>query len=195
MKYTYCGFMALAVLLAGCGKEEHSEAARMAKALTEKQANFANAGALEKSFVASARDWADGIASNGSGKGAALDQNAAVAAQLAKDAVAIGAELSQVRGAVEDQTLNAQFTKDVRSTLITQLTKRQRYLQEMRSLLEQAGPEFLTYKLNKAYAGDLCPGAVNKLAGMLGSHAIPNDDVGAAITALKGKYKFEAGEI
>src|SRR6266568_3072383 len=141
----------MAVLFAGCGKEEHNEAVRLTKALTEKQANFASANALEKSFVTSARDWADGIAANGSGKGGALDQNAAVAAQLAKNAVAIGAELSQVRQAVEDLPLQAEFTKGVRSTLITQLTKRQRYLQDMRALLEQAGPEFLTYKVNKNY--------------------------------------------
>ena len=185
----------MAVLLAGCGKEEHSEAVRLTKVLTEKQANFSKAGELEKTFVTSARDWADGILANGSGKGAALDQNAAVSAQLARDAVAIGAELSQVRQAVDDQTLQAQFTKDVRSTLVTQLTKRQRYLQDMRALLEQAGPEFLTYKANKSYAGDLCPGGISKLAAMLGSHAIPNDDVGRALAALKTKYKFEAGEI
>jgi hypothetical protein len=195
LKFVHCCLLAASVLLAGCGKEERSEAARLSKALKEKQPNFANANALEKSFVKSARDWAGGITANGSGKGAALDQNAAVAAELAKNAVAIGAELSQVRQAVDDQTLQAEFTKGVRSTLVTQLTKRQRYLQDMRALLEQAGPEFLTYKANKSYAGDLFPGSVGKLDAMLSSYAIPNDDVGTALTALQTQYKFEAGEI
>ncbi|MCU1233473.1 MAG: hypothetical protein JWP63_1440 [Candidatus Solibacter sp.] len=195
MKYTYGGAFALIVLLAGCGKDEHNEAVRLSKALTEQQANFASANALEKSFVKSAQDWADGIASNGSGKGDALDQNAAVAAQLSKNAVAIGAELSPVRQAVDDQSLQSEFTKGVRSTLVTQLTKRQRYLQDMRALLDQVGPEFLTYKADKSYKGDLCPSGVNKLAAMLSSHAIPNDDLGTALAALKTQYKFEAGEI
>jgi hypothetical protein len=187
--------LAASVLLAGCGKEEHNEAARLTKALKEKQASFANANALEKSFVKSARDWAGGITANGSGKGEALDQNAAVAAELAKNAVAIGAELSQVRQAVDDQMLHAEFTKGVRATLVTQLTKRQRYLQDMRALLEQAGPEFLTYKANKNYAGDLCPAGIGKLDGMLSSYAIPNDDLGKALTALQTQYKFGEGEI
>jgi len=195
LKLTYCVLTSAAVLLVGCGKEEHNEAVRLSKALTAKQANFASANTLEKSFVKSARDWADGIAANGSGKGAALDENAAVAAELAKNAVAIGAQLSEVRQAVDDQALQAEFTKGVRSTLVTQLTKRQRYLQDMRALLEQAGPEFLTYKGNPKYAGDLCPGGVNKLASMLGGHAIPNDDVGTALASLKEQYKFAAGEI
>jgi hypothetical protein len=195
LKFTHCCLVAAAVLLVGCGKEEHNEAVRLSKALTAKQANFVNASTLEKSFVASARDWAGGIAANGSGKGAALDQNAAVAAELAKNAVAIGAELSEVRQALDDQTLQSDFTKNVRSTLVTQLTKRQRYLQDMRSLLEQAGPEFLTYKANKNYAGDLCPGGIGKLDAMLSSYAIPNDDLGAALAALKEQYKFASGEI
>ena len=132
---------------------------QFSKALTAKQANFATANTLEKSFVASARDWAAASRPMGRGKGDALDQNAAVAAELAKNAVAIGAELSEVRQALDDlETLKSEFPQDVRSTLVTQLTKRQRYLQEMRALLEQAGPEFLTYKANKSYAGDLFPG-------------------------------------
>ena len=195
MKLISCSFAALTLLLAGCGKEERTEASQFSKILTAKQANFASANTLEKSFISSARDWCSGITANGSGKGEALDQNAAVAAQLAKDAVAIGAELSQIRQAVDDLTLKSEFPQGVRAALATQLTKRQRYLQEMRALLEQAGPEFLTYKANKSYAGDLFPGSLNKLEAMLDRYAIPKDDVGTALTALKTKYELKAEEI
>ena len=195
MKLTYSWLAVLAVVLVGCGKEERTEASQFSKVLTAKQANFANANTLEKSFISSARDWCGGITANGSGKGAALDQNAAVAAQLAKNAVAIGAELSQVRQAVDDLPLKSEFPQGVRATLATQLTKRQRYLQEMRALLEQAGPEFLTYKANKTYAGDLFPGGLSKLEAMLDRYAIPNDDVGTALTALKTKYELKSDEL
>uniref|UniRef100_Q01VX2 Lipoprotein n=1 Tax=Solibacter usitatus (strain Ellin6076) TaxID=234267 RepID=Q01VX2_SOLUE len=195
MKLISCSFAALTVLLVGCGKEERTEASQFSKTLTAKQANFASANTLEKSFIASARDWCGGITANGAGKGQALDQNAAVAAELAKNAVAIGAELSQVRQAVDDLALKSEFPQGVRATLATQLTKRQRYLQEMRALLEQAGPEFLTYKANKSYAGDLFPGSLNKLEAMLERYAIPNDDVGNALTALKAKYELKTGEL
>jgi hypothetical protein len=57
----------------------------------------------------------------------------------------------------------------------------------MRALLDQAGPEFLTYHQSKTYAGDLFPGGIGKLDAMLSSYAIPNDDVAAALTALKTK--------
>jgi hypothetical protein len=195
LKLTYSWLAVLAVVLVGCGKEERTEASQFSKVLTAKQANFANANTLEKSFISSARDWCGGITANGSGKGAALDQNAAVAAQLAKNAVAIGAELSQVRQAVDDLPLKSEFPQGVRATLATQLTKRQRYLQEMRALLEQAGPEFLTYKANKTYAGDLFPGGLSKLEAMLDRYAIPNDDVGTALTALKTKYELKSDEL
>ena len=194
MKLRYW-LLAVVVLGSGCGKEEHAEAVRLGQALTQKQANFANANALEKVFVGSARAWCGGITSNGAGKGPALDQNAAVATELAKSAVAIGAELSQVRQAVDDLSLKSEFPQGVRATLITQLTKRQRSLQEMRALLEQAAPEFLTYHQSTTYKGDLYPGGIGKLDALLSAYAIPNDDVATALVALKTKYNFAPGEI
>lgn len=195
MKFPYFCIAATAIFLVGCGKEERNEALRLSKGLTAKQANFTNANTLEKSFISSARAWCDGIAANGGGKGDALDQNAAVSAELAKNAVAIGAELSQVRQVVDDQTLTAEFTQGVRASLVTQLTKRQRYLQEMRALLEQAGPEFLTYRKSTTYKGDLFPGGIGKLQAMFDRYAIPNDDVGTAIAALKAKYTITTEEL
>ena len=65
----------------------------------------------------------------------------------------------------------------------------------MRALLEQAAPEFLAYRQVKSYKGDVFPGGIGKLDAMLSNYAIPNDDVGTAIAALKEKYKFTAGEL
>jgi hypothetical protein len=195
LKYTYCCIIPAAVLLAACGKEERNEAMRLSKTLTAAQASFTNANALEKSFVSSASDWAGSITANGAGKGEALDQNAAVAAQLAKNAVAIGAQLSHVRQALDEQSLKTDFPQGVRATLVTKLTKRQRYLQDMRALLEQAGPEFLAYRAVKTYKGEMFPGGIGKLDAMLANYSVPRDDVGMALTSLKEKYNLTPSEM
>src|SRR5260221_14757261 len=92
------GLLLAAVLcITGCGKQERTEAVQFAKALAGKKANFANANAIERDFVSSARAWCGGITANGAGRGVELDQNAAVAAELAKSAVTGRFELAQVR--------------------------------------------------------------------------------------------------
>ena len=85
--------LAAAALITGCGKQERTEAVQLAKLLTEKKANFAAANAIEKDFVSSDRAWCGGITANGAGRGVELDQNATVAAELAKSAVAASSEL------------------------------------------------------------------------------------------------------
>ena len=190
-----CWLLAVVALGAGCGKEERGEAVRLSQVLTQKQVNFASANTLEKSFISSARAWCGGITANGGGQGEALNQNAAVAAELAKSAVAIGAELSLVRQAVDDLSLKEDYPQNVRATLVTQLTKRQRSLQDMRALLEQAGPEFLAYRQVKTYKGDSYPGGIGKLDTLLSSYSVPGDDVGTALAALKTKYNLTAGEL
>ena len=191
----FCIVMALAACITGCGKQERLEAVRMAKALAATKADYASASKTEKDFVSSARAWCAGITANGAGRGAELDQNAAVAAEIARSAVAVSAQLSQVRQAADDQTLTAEFPKSVRSTLITQLTKRQRLLQDMRAALEQAAPQFLEYRKIKTYAGDTYPDGIGKLNTMLGAYKEPDDALGAALAALKEKYSLSDSEI
>jgi len=191
----FCIVMALAACITGCGKQERLEAVRMAKALAATKADYASASKTEKDFVSSARAWCAGITANGAGRGAELDQNAAVAAEIARSAVAVSAHLSQVRQAADDQTLTAEFPKSVRSTLITQLTKRQRLLQDMRAALEQAAPQFLEYRKIKTYAGDTYPDGIGKLNTMLGAYKEPDDALGAALAALKEKYSLSDSEI
>ena len=187
--------MAAAVCLAGCGKQARNEAVQLAKALTAKKADYASSSAVEKDFVASARAWCAGITTNGAGRGAELDQNATVATEIAKSAVAVSAQLGQVRQVLDDQPLKEEFSRDVRNTLITELTKRQRLLQDMRALLEQAAPQFLEYKKIKTYSGDTYPDGIAKLNAMLSTYKEPEDALATALGALKTKYSLSDSEI
>jgi hypothetical protein len=184
-----------AVCLAGCGKQARNEAVQLAKALTAKKADYASSNAIEKDFVSSARAWCGGIVTNGAGRGAELDQNASVAAQIAKSAVAVSAQLGQVREVLDGQPLKEEFPRDVRNTLITQLTKRQRVLQDMRALLEQAAPQFLDYKKVKTYSGDTYPDSIGKLNAMLDTYQEPEDAIATALGALKAKYDLSDSEL
>jgi hypothetical protein len=191
----FCVLTAAALCLAGCGKQARNEAVQLAKTLTAKKADYASSNAVEKDFVSSARAWCTGITTNGAGRGVELDQNASVAAQIAKSAVAVSAQLGQVRQAVDDLPLKEEFPRDVRNTLITQLTKRQRLLQDMRAMLEQAAPQFLDYKKVKTYSGDTYPDGIAKLNAMLEAYQEPEDAIATALGALKAKYDLSDSEL
>ena len=191
----HCLLLAAVALLTGCGKQERTEAVQLAKVLAEKKANFASANTIEKDFVSNARAWCGGITANGAGRGAELDQNATVATELAKSAVAVSMQLSQVRQAVDSQPLKEEYPRDVRNVLITQLTRRQRLLQDMRALLEQSATQFLEYRSNKAYMGDTYPEGIGKLDALLHTYKAPEDAVGTALAALKAKYGLSDSEL
>jgi hypothetical protein len=195
LKIAMCLPLAALLILPGCGKEEHAEGARLAKILTQKQPDFAKANSVEQDFVASAKAWCAGIVANGAGRGAELDQNAAVAGQLAKNLVEVSNALSEVRQPVADASLQKDFPKEIRAGLITQLTSRQRRLQEMRVMMEQSATQFTEYKNSRAYKGDTYPDGISKMDLMLKSYKPPEDIVGAALAELKSKYNFAAGEI
>jgi hypothetical protein len=189
-----CLLLAAVALISGCGKQERIEAVQLAKTLKEKKPNFDSANNLEKDLVSSARAWCGGIAANGAGRGAELDQNSSVAAQLAKSAVAASAQLSQVRLAIDGQSLNEEYPRNVRNELTTLLTKRQRQLQDMRAWLEQSAPQFLEYKQSKTYAGDTYPDGIGKLDAMLRGYKAPEDAIGPTLAALQTKYGLKDGE-
>ena len=184
----FCLLLAAVVGITGCGKQERMEAVQLAKALTAKQADYAGSNTIEKDFVSSARAWCAGIIANGAGRGAELEQNASVATQIAQSAVAVSAQLSQVRQVLDDLALKEEYPKEVRNTLITQLTQRQRLLQDIRSMLEQAAPQFLAYRKDKTYKGDTYPDSIIKLNATLGTYKEPEDAIAAALAALKAKY-------
>ena len=185
-----CILLVAVAFLTGCGKQERTEGIRLTRVLTEKQADFDRANTLEKDFVSSARAWCDGITANGAGRGVDLDQNARITTVLAKSAVAISTQLSQVRQAVYGESLKEAYPQSIRADLITQLTKRQRLLQDMRASLEQSAPQFLDYRQSKTYAGDTFPGGIGELDALLKAYKAPEDIVGAALAGLKAKYKL-----
>jgi len=93
---------------------------------------------MEKDFLASARSWCDSIMADGAGRGDQLNQNAAVAKDLAKSAAFISTQVGLVRQAVYDEPIKQEYAQGIRLNLITQLTKRQRSLQEARALLDDS---------------------------------------------------------
>lgn len=180
--------------LTGCGKEEKEEAVRLSKVLMSQQAGYAKAEAIERQIVDNAKAWCAGIVANGAGKGVELEQNAAVAEGLSKSIAEASAELGLIRQAVNQERLMKEFTQGVRSELITQLTNRQRSLQELRGLLDGVAPQFRQYRADKTYAGDSYPGEMTKLDSMLASYKKPANPVANALEALKQEYKLTGAE-
>ena len=195
MKLRYGWLLAAVALFSGCGREERTEAVRLCKTLQQKSADFASANAMEKEFLASARSWCGSIVENGAGRGDQLSQNAAVAKDLAKSAALISTQVGAVRQAVYDEPIKQEYTQSIRLNLITQLTKRQRSLQEVRALLDDSAPGFLDLKLSPGYKGDSYPGGIPKLDAMLGSYTSPQDLVGEAIKSLKTKYDIQDADL
>jgi hypothetical protein len=195
LKSRYWWFLAAVAFASGCGKPERIEAVQLSQVLKKNQANFATANSIEKDFVSNARAWSADITANGAGRGVQLDQNATVATELAKSAVAISVQLGQVRQAVYDLSLKEEYPQSVRDTLITQLAKRQRILQDMRASLEKSVPEFVEYRHSKTYAGDTYPVGIGELDALLQTYKPPEDAVGSALAGLKAKYKLSDTEL
>ena len=195
VKLRYCWLLAAVALFSGCGKEERMEAVRLAKTLQQKSADFAAANAMEKDFVASGRSWCGSVIENGSGRGDQLKQNMAVAKDLAKSAQFISTQVGAVRQAVYDEPIKQEYPQSIRVNLITQLTKRQRFLQEARALLDDTGPGFLELGLGPGYKGDSYPESIPKLNVMLEGAASPADIVGEAIKSLKTKYDIQDADL
>ena len=195
MRLRYCWLLAAVALFSGCGREERREAVRFSKTLQQKSADFASANAMEKDFLASARSWCGSIMENGAGRGDQLNQNAAVAKDLAKSAAFISTQVGAVRQAIYDASLKQEYPQSIRVSLITQLTKRQRLLQETRALLDDSAPGFVELGLNREYKGDAYPGGIPKLDAMLGAYTSPVDVVGDAIKSLKTKYDLKDADL
>ena len=195
MKLRYCWLVAAVALFSGCGKEERMEAVRFSKTLQQKSADFAKANAMETDFLASARSWCQSIVENGAGRGDQLNQNAAVAKDLAKSAAFISTQVGAVRQAVYDEPVKEEYPQSIRLSLITSLTRRQRSLQDLRALLDDSAPSFLELKLSPDYKGDSYPGGIPKLNAALAAYKNPEDVVAAAIASLKTKYNIQDADL
>ena len=148
------------------------------------------AAEMTKDLVGSVRSWCEFITANGAGPGAQLNQNVRVARDLAKSTADVSARVGLVRQAVYNQTIQKEFPQGVRNTLIGQLTRRQRFLQEMRAALEDAAKGFESLKQSRDYKGDTYPNAIDKLSQMLQSYKAPGDAVAEAVGALTSKYSI-----
>ena len=195
MKVRYCLLLAAMVFSSGCGKEERMEAVRFDKLLTQKKAGFTESIVQEKEFVSGVRGWCAAMTSGGAGVGAQLDQNATVAQDLAKSAASVSAQVGVVRQAVYDLPIRKEFTQGVRNTLIGELTRRQRLLQEIRSALQETAAAFDGFRQSRDYKGDTYPAGIDKLTRILQSYKEPGDAVAEAVTALTEKYSIKDADL
>ncbi len=196
MKRLHCWLLLPAIcFVSACGREERAEAVRFSKILEQKKSDFGGANAQEQEFVDGVKSWCGSIMANGAGRGEQLDQNAAVANDLAKSAATISAQVGQVRQAVTDEALKKEYVREVRSNMLDQLSKRQRFLQDVRALLLESAPVFVEFRKNKDYKGDSYPAGIGKLNDALQSYKGPNDAVGKAMTDLKAKYDISEADL
>jgi hypothetical protein len=195
VKLRYGWLLAAALLWTGCGKEERREAVALAKVLTQKTAELTATNALEKDLLGSTREWAAGITTNGAGHGSQLDENATSATALSQSAAVVSVQLGQLRQAVYDLPLKQEYPREVRSTLINQLQKRQKMLQDVRTALDACTANFHEFRQSRTYTGDTYPAGIDKLNSMLGGYTGPEDLLAKAIADLKAKYKLQDADL
>ncbi|MBZ5584319.1 MAG: hypothetical protein LAQ30_19315 [Acidobacteriia bacterium] len=188
MRFTYGVALAALVFAAGCGRQEKAEGLQLSQALTQKQGDFNSANAKEAALVENARAVCAAITTHGTGRGTELAQNAGLVNSLAGSAVEVSTHLSQVRQAISDLSLSQEYTQGIRAALNTELTRRQRFLQDVRSLLEQSATDFLAFQKQKDFKGETIPDGITKLDAVLQSYKAPPDTVGSTLAELKTKY-------
>jgi hypothetical protein len=193
-KFLYASLLAAVVFMAACGKEERREAVSLCKTLRLEQVDLAAVNALEKDLLGSTRAWCNGIINNGAGKGKELEENAASAKSLAQSASTVATQLSQVRQAIYDLPLKQEYPQGVRSTLINQIMKRQKMLQEVRIALDASAAGFLEFSRSRAYNGDTYPAGIDKLNSLVSGYSGEEDAVGNAIRDLTVKYTLQDGK-
>jgi len=189
--------LASAPIFTGCGRETHREAVALCQVLEKNQPNYNTANGMERDLVASTRGWTETIMTAGAGKGAELTQNAAVAKELAKSADLISTSLGELRKTVYDQDIQKEELQTVRTTINAQISKRQKFLSEIRVVLLETADQFDGLAQSRAYKGDTYPAGIDKLSHMLQSYHSPEDAVRQAIESLKSDYgiKGSAGRV
>jgi len=175
-------------LFTGCGKEAHREAAALCQVLERSQPVYNNANGMERDLVTSTRSWTDTIMTNGGGRGAEIAQNAGVARELARSADLISTQLGELRKTVYDQPLKKEELQTVRTAINAQITKRQKFLSEIRIVLMDTGAQFEALGQSRSYKGDSYPAGIDKLSQLLQSYHSPEDAVRQAVESLKADY-------
>jgi len=178
-------------IFTGCGKETHREAVALCQVLEKNQPNYNTANGMERDLVASTRGWTETITTAGAGKGAELTQNAAVAKELAKSADLISTSLGELRKSVYDQEIKKEELQTVRTTINAQISKRQKFLSELRAVLDETSVQFDGLAQSRAYKGDTYPAGIDKLTRLLQSYHSPEDAVRQAVESLKTDYDIK----
>ena len=195
MNLRYSWILAAALVWSGCGRAERKEAVTFCKVLTQKQADFAATNAMEKDVLGNTRMWCEGITVNGAGPGKDLGENADSAKSLAQSAGLVSTQLGQLRQSLYDQPLQKENLQTIRANLLSQIMKRQKMLQDVRTALDGAAANFLEFQQSRAYTGDTYPAGIDKLSSMLGGYTGPEDLLGKAIADLKATYKIQDADL
>lgn len=177
-----------ATLFTGCGKEARREATALCQVLEKNQSSYLTANGMERDLVASTRGWTETIMTKGAGHGPELLQNAGVAKELAHSADLISTELGQLRQAVYDQQIKKEEIQNVRINLNGQISKRQRFLQDLRAILQETAGQFQDLSQSRSYKGDSYPAGIDRLGQLLQSYHSPEDAVRQAVETLKSDY-------
>lgn len=183
---------ATAPLFTGCGKEVHREAVALYQVLESNQPSYNSSNGMERDLVASTRGWTETIMTNGAGHGSELTQNAGVAKELARSADLISTRLGELRKALYDQEIKKEDLQTVRTTVNAQISKRQNFLREIRTVLQDTATQFEGLGQSRAYKGDTYPPGIDRLAALLQSYHSPEDAVKQAVESLKADYGVTA---
>ncbi|HWC97096.1 MAG TPA: hypothetical protein VG456_10110 [Candidatus Sulfopaludibacter sp.] len=175
-------------IFTGCGRETHREAVALCQTLEKNQPNYNTANGMERDLVASTRSWTETIMTAGGGHGAELTQNGGVARELAKSADLISTQLGELRKVVYDQQLQKEELQTVRTTINAQISKRQKFLQELRTALQQTAEQFDALAQSRAYKGDTYPPGIDRVSQIVQSYHTPEDAVRQAVESLKPDY-------
>jgi hypothetical protein len=183
------------LLVSACGRQEKTEGVQLAKALNEKKTAFAKICAEENLVVDQVRKWSSDIVSNGAGKGPQLEQNALTALELSKNAVNVGNELSTLRQSISNIPLTTEEPGTIRANVMGEFSKRQRYLHELKTLLENSAPGFRQLAEQKSYKGDSFPAGLDKLNGMVTGYNVREGTLDEAVASLKEKFEIADTEL
>lgn len=184
--------LACTTLFTGCGRETHREAVALCQVLERGRLDYTTANGMERDLVVSTRSWTDTIVTSGAGHGAEVMQNAGVAKELARSADLISTQLGGLRKAMNDQPLQKEELQAIRATINAQISRRQRFLQEIRAILQDIGAQFETLSQSQAYKGDTYPPGIDRLSQLLQGYHSPEDAVRLAVESLKADYGIGA---
>jgi hypothetical protein len=180
--------LATGLLFTGCGKQAHRDAVALGEILEKNQSGYNNSNGMERDLIAGTRAWTETIMTRGAGRGLELTQNARVAQQLAKSADLISAQLGEFRKSLYDQPLQQETLQTMRTAINAQITKRQKFLQEIRIVLVDTETQFRELTVRLTYRGDTYSVGIDRLAELVQPYHYPEDIVLHTLQSLRLDY-------